>query len=225
MLMSTVPEVELTGMRSQGGRISYSQLGEDIFLAHVLRHRAGFYVDVGCHDPFRFSNTAVFHLYRGWTGINIDADPRAIERFRTHRPADINIHCGVSDEEGELVFTTFKDGAQNSFDASSVARSVGKTLRIEEVIMVPVRPLRDILDQHLPPGRQIDFMDIDCEGFDDKVIAGNDWKRYRPAFLCVEIHGLKLSEPMKHPTVRRLAELRYKLVSHHLVTSIFQRMD
>ena len=42
------------------GRISYSPEGEDLSLARLLdfmKIRKGFFVDVGAHHPFRFSNT------------------------------------------------------------------------------------------------------------------------------------------------------------------------
>ncbi|MDH5790264.1 MAG: hypothetical protein OEZ27_06695, partial [Nitrospinota bacterium] len=54
-------------------RIFYSQFGEDIILkGFILRNiNDGFYVDVGCYHPKKYSNT--YKLYkRGWRGINID---------------------------------------------------------------------------------------------------------------------------------------------------------
>ena len=42
----------------------------------------GFYIDVGAHDPVRFSNT--FYFYRnGWSGINIDPLPGCMKKFNT----------------------------------------------------------------------------------------------------------------------------------------------
>jgi len=53
---------------------SYSQEGEDLILLRIFeKKRIGFYVDVGSHHPFRFSNTYLFYRL-GWRGINIDAN-------------------------------------------------------------------------------------------------------------------------------------------------------
>ncbi len=54
---------------------SWSQEGEDLILYRFFDGKQnGFYVDVGAHHPFRFSNT--YRFYRmGWHGINIDASP------------------------------------------------------------------------------------------------------------------------------------------------------
>ena len=74
---------------------SYSQEGEDLLLRRIFEHqKIGFYVDVGAHHPFRFSNTYLLYK-RGWRGINIDAMPGSMRLFRKFRPRDTNIECGV----------------------------------------------------------------------------------------------------------------------------------
>ncbi|WP_211321611.1 hypothetical protein [Pedobacter cryoconitis] len=54
---------------------SYSQEGEDMIYRSCFenrKHYKGFYIDVGAHHPYRFSNTV--HFYQnGWRGINIEA--------------------------------------------------------------------------------------------------------------------------------------------------------
>ena len=56
---------------------SYSQEGEDMVLRSFFegqKNYKGFFVDVGAHHPYRFSNT--LHFYKkGWRGINIDPQP------------------------------------------------------------------------------------------------------------------------------------------------------
>ena len=52
-------------------RISYSQEGEDLVVDRLLNgKRNGFYVEVGCHHPYRYSNTFMFYK-KGWRGICI----------------------------------------------------------------------------------------------------------------------------------------------------------
>lgn len=77
---------------------SYAQQGEDLILREMLAYaQSGFYVDVGAHHPFRFSNTYLFYK-QGWRGINIDAMPGSMKLFDRFRPRDINIQCGVAYE-------------------------------------------------------------------------------------------------------------------------------
>src|SRR5687767_2385049 len=84
---------------------SYAQTGEDRIIATLLDGRsAGFYVDVGCNHPIRYSNT--FDLYkRGWRGINIDANQRLIERYRRVRPRDVSVCAVISSSARDVVFT------------------------------------------------------------------------------------------------------------------------
>lgn len=71
-------------------------------------HRVGSFIDFGCYDPFRFSNTG-FLAERGWGGICIDAAPDAaaacaiqyadrdditvmLGAFAVDEPATVTIH-------------------------------------------------------------------------------------------------------------------------------------
>lgn len=74
---------------------SYSQEGEDMILSRIFGDKKnGFYVDVGAHHPFRFSNTYLFYK-RGWLGINIDAMPGSMRLFDRFRKNDINIESAI----------------------------------------------------------------------------------------------------------------------------------
>src|SRR6185312_10702252 len=127
MLRSAVPQQAVDALRRALERLdpfvnlAYSQDGEDMILRRLFEGQPkGFYVDVGAHDPFRFSNTCYFHR-RGWTGINIDPNPVAIDRFRRHRPSDVNICVGVSEAEESLFFYFFNEPALNTFDSALAA--------------------------------------------------------------------------------------------------------
>lgn len=187
-------------LTDQHARFSYSQEGEDMVLDRYFGGQTtGFYIDIGAHHPFRFSNTCALHL-RGWRGINIDADPSLISAFNKHRPADINLPIGVSDETGMMTLNVFNEPALNTFD-ESVARDKAKdgVYRIVARVGVPVQTLSAILKSHLPPGQAIDLLSIDAEGFDLKVLQSNDWSVYRPRCVVIEIFSNSLPDAMQSP--------------------------
>ncbi len=71
--------------------LSYSQEGEDLILQRFFETKEnGFYIDVGAHNPTRFSNTFIFYL-KGWRGINIEPTPGSKTAFDSVRPKDLNI--------------------------------------------------------------------------------------------------------------------------------------
>src|SRR5690349_6569807 len=98
-------------------RLSWSQEGEDLILARLLQDTpTGFYVDVGAHDPFRFSNTAYFYA-RGWSGINTEPDPDGCATLRRFRGRDRTLNIGVANTPGKLTYHRFYEPALNTFDA------------------------------------------------------------------------------------------------------------
>ncbi len=205
-------------------RVHFGQFGEDSFLADLFRHQPnGFYVDVGCHDPHRYSNTFLLWKVLGWHGINIDADSRAIERFRAARPNDTNLNIGIGPEDGEATLSLFDDGAVNTFD-SATAEKQHKQFGEAKTVIVPVRTLRSVLAQYLPADTAIDYLNVDCEGLDESILRSNDWNKYRPRFVSVELHGLVLEQAAEHRVIQFMKDQGYRFHSMFWVTALFQRI-
>lgn len=204
---------------------SFSQEGEDrLLLRYFGRRQDGFYLDVGAHHPFRFSNTALFHR-RGWRGINVDAWPGCMVPFRRARPRDINLEIGVAKEAAAAPFYIFNDPAMNTFDSELAQRHNRAPWFIERTVQVPLRPLFDILDEHLPTGQAIDFASIDVEGKDLEVLESNDWTRYRPEMLLVELIGGSLAELSDDPIAKFLLSQGYAPYAKTVNTLFFLRSD
>jgi FkbM family methyltransferase len=206
-------------------RVHFSQFGEDAMLAEFLKHKTGgFYVDVGCHDPFRYSNTYLLHKLLGWRGINIDADINAIKRFEVERPGDVNLNVGIGLIEGRMSFTTFADGAVNTFDAALAARQK-VNFGEPRLVDVSVRRLSAVLSESLPPETEVDYLNVDCEGLDEEVLRSNDWSKFRPKVVTVELHGIDISRAGENSAVKYLSSVGYRLTSFYWVTALFLRND
>ena len=81
--------------------ITYAQNREDLYLFALIGHiENGFYVDVGANHERLHSVTRLFYE-RGWSGINIDANPTLIAEFAAERPKDTNVNVGVSSAQAE----------------------------------------------------------------------------------------------------------------------------
>lgn len=192
--------------------ISYSQEGEDRVLQRIFDGKSvGFYVDVGAHHPFRFSNTFVFYM-RGWSGVNIDATPGSMALFRKHRPRDINLEHLVGDGDEPLSFTIFDEPALNSTEVGRDAALSDRYTVIERVSIAP-RRLDDILDEWLPPRTSIDFLTVDAEGSDLAVLRSNDFTRHRPRIVITEDRSLNLAAPQDNPIYRHMMANGYVLSS------------
>jgi len=166
---------------------SFSQFGEDLALVRYFEERTGFYVDVGAHHPIRFSNTHLLHR-RGWSGINIDAHPGAIELFRKLRPNDLSIQAAISDKVEAVEFLLYDEPALSRIEVHSGAAAAGNSSMPQPArkLNLKTTTLAALLASHLPAGQKIDFLNVDCEGHDLAVLASNDWTRYAAELVCVE---------------------------------------
>lgn len=202
---------------------SFSQDGEDIvlksFYERYSKDYQGFYVDIGAHHPFRFSNTYLFYR-QGWRGINVDATPGSMRLFNKYRKRDINIEAGIGLQNEELTFFCFNDPALNTFDkkqAKSWENHIHNYKIIKE-IPVKVLTLKGLLDTYLQPKVPIDFFSIDVEGFDLNVLHSNDWEKYKPKFILTESYG---EDNLLNDISNLLTQKGYRLVARVHRTVIF----
>jgi FkbM family methyltransferase len=202
---------------------SYSQEGEDMTLRRVFEGRErGLYVDVGAHHPHRFSNTYYFYR-RGWHGINIEPNPDVIRAFQFARRRDTNLSIGVSDRAGFLTYYMFDDPALNTFDRGIVDSRLATTpYKVVKSMNIPVNRLDAILGKNLPLGRGIDFLSIDVEGLDLRVLQSNDWTLFRPTYLLVEALELSLEHALRGDIVQFMKSQGYELLAKTLNTLIFR---
>ena len=201
---------------------SYSQEGEDLILLRIFeKKRIGFYVDVGAHHPFRFSNTYLFYRL-GWRGINIDATPGSMKLFNKFRKRDINIEVGIGEKEDILTFYIFNDPGLNTFDENLARQRNGKMgYYIIKELPVKVYPLSKILEEYLPKGQEIDFLNVDVEGKNFEVLKSNDWSTYRPKVVLVEILCFSIEEVFKDPIFIIMKENGYSFFAKTFNTCFF----
>jgi FkbM family methyltransferase len=202
---------------------SYSQEGEDLILRRIFDSCSdGYYVDVGAHHPLRFSNTFAFYKM-GWRGINIDPNPTAIKLFEQMRPRDVNLGIGIADKPGVLTYYVFDEPALNTFDRMLVEeREKTTSYRVVGTMKVPVLRLDEVLSRHIAVGQDINFMSIDAEGYDYKVVQSNDWMRFRPLYLLVECLDSSLISLSDQPMHRFLQEHGYLLYAKTMNTLFYR---
>ena len=171
-------------------RISFAESGEDLIVYDLLKNipsrQRGVYVDAGAFDPVLMSNTHLLFML-GWRGVNIDASPLNIEKFQRVRPQDTNVCAGLSNTECEFLFLEYPGGTGSrlvSLGAEDERSLCGdKPIRSTRINS---RRLSDILQSALGSNPQIDFLSVDCEGFDWEVISTLDFSIHRPKVVCVE---------------------------------------
>ena len=201
----------------------YSQEGEDLIVVRLFEGKTdGFYVDIGAHHPIRHSNTHLLYR-RGWRGINIDATPGSMAEFRRLRPRDINIECLVASDPSPRRFHVFNEPALNTASRmlASERPSENAEYQITGEVELRPRPLVSLLHEFLPKGTVIDLMSVDVEGLDLDVLRSNDWTRYRPKLLLVEVLHIELADLDRHEIVQFLRERNYRSIAKLYNTVVF----
>jgi len=197
----------------------FSQEGEDILLDRIFEHSPpGFYVDVGAHHPFRFSNTKLLYD-RGWRGINIEPNPDVRELFNKFRPRDIFVNAGVSLNGGELAYHRFDHPALNSFSRDVYERLKSRHLG---TIQIQTKPLSEILNDCLPKGQSIKLLTVDVEGMDLEVLKSNDWQVYNPEYILIETNSISISDHLNSQLHSFLASQEYEIISKLWKTCLYQ---
>ncbi len=178
----------------QFGRTCFSQEGEDALLWRLMDsdHSPAVYVDVGSNHPFHMSNTALFYE-QGWRGVAIDPNPNYSADYQCLRPLDTFVNCGVAANAGAMEYFEFEQPLFNTFDAKKAASINGKHSRQISIRKVPVRPLREILNDIWPDGQSIRVLSVDCEGMDLEVLQSHDFEKHTVEFVCVEVEDAPLS--------------------------------
>lgn len=187
---------------------SYSQQGEDVFLRSFFANKGeegGICVDIGAHDPFRFSNT-YWGYKHGWKCINIEPNPEAFERFNIYRKDDININVGVSDVERDIQYYMFEEPAYNTFDVE-FANIYIQEHKLLKKIDVPCKRLDNILNQY--DIKNIEYLNIDVENYEMHVLNSNDWTKFRPKLILIEQFVNCINEIASSEIYRFLQQQQY----------------
>ena len=164
--------------------ISYAQNFEDVMLNRVFANkREGIYIDVGAQHPLYDSVTKAFYD-RGWHGINIEPVKEYYELLVKERERDINLNLAAGETESKLDFFELEGTGLSTFERETAERISQEEGYKINCYQVPVVKLADIIQQNI--NCPIDFLKIDVEGWEEQVVLGNDWARFRPTVVVLE---------------------------------------
>lgn len=193
-------------------KTSYSQAGEDIILGHLFHNKSnGTYIDVGCHHPFRNSNT--YLLYKmGWKGICIDPGPNIERLFSVWRPKDIFINTAIAEQVGSSRLYVFNDPALNSLSTEQVENYNNfQDFKLVDEVITPTTTLKEIYKAHESELINLDVLSVDVEGLDLMVLRSNDWVSLRPKVVVLELRNVNFVNILDDQCYQFLNSLGYEL--------------
>tara|TARA_B100000965_G_scaffold65611_1_gene51372 strand:- start:1172 stop:1882 length:711 start_codon:yes stop_codon:yes gene_type:complete len=198
-------------------RKTYSMDSEDLaIIQYIEKKDKGFYVDIGAHHPIQRNNTHLL-FKKGWEGVNIDINEFSIDLFKYLRPKDLNLQIAISDKDGEVTFYYQKNFSQlNTTDIEIAKENFNNNFKKK---IIKCKTIQKILDESKFKDKKIDFLNIDIEGAELKVLNTLNFQIYDPKVICIEILGYRTLDEKKRETeiknneiYQTLLEKKYKKV-------------
>jgi FkbM family methyltransferase len=208
-------------MNTYGMHKSYAQAGEDRILDYILNQKQeGVYIDIGSNHPILNSITYLFYL-RGWQGLCIDPNPTMIALANKLRPRDKNLCVGVAASRDFLDYYQFESSGLNTFNEKYYEYHIPNH-RFKGKTKVQVIPLSELCAEYKVPKTSVDFLSVDAEGMDLEVLQSNDWSKFSPRIILVEVSEDAFE--ICGPTISFLKEQGYKLIAKAGATAFLKRV-
>jgi len=205
---SGVRSAEWRWMAATYGADKFSQYEEEWVIRDFFgRKRDGIFVDVGAAHFRTFSNTYYLEQQLGWAGIAIDPQREFEAEYLQHRPRTKFLPFFVSDVSDHSV-TLYVPG-DHKWVASSDPQFAARWGSGSQEVEAPTVTLSDLLDREKVS--RIDFLTVDVELAEPKVLAGFDIDRFQPTFVCIEAHP-----EVRQAILDYFAQHRYVLVGKYL---------
>lgn len=207
-------------------RVHFSQHGEDVVI-HKMFDKSltnGFYLDIGAYHPFKQSNTAYLWL-KGWSGVNVDANPASVKIFNAVRKKDSNVWAAVVDDITASKQSEIELHFNNKIDLGGSCDSETFSHRVtSNKLIVPCRSMTDIVNTYAPDeGGEFHFMNVDIEGFDFKAIRGMSGWKSKPMVLCIEAIGMNNLRAILSSELNIFLESQgYELVGKTGISAIYK---
>lgn len=173
----------------------YSQYGEEIVLLDYFKDKKdGFLVEIGAADGSRFSNSRrLFEI--GWSGLLVEPNENSVNKIKKLHKDKENIiieMVGCGDVTEIKTFNIDHNDVYQQISTFS-KRQVEKCKKMYNCEFSEQKSLvmktQELFTKH--DIEKIDFLSIDTESYDCKVINGIDFSKTEIDLICVEQEDAK----------------------------------
>ena len=164
---------------------SKSQISQDLLVLYFSQFKKdGFFVEIGAADGFYLSNTLFLEIY-GWRGIIAEPLPRWHQKIR-ERKCHVDLRCVYEKSNSKLTFEDVFGNPELSGITEDLDQDNNASLRKNSAkIEVDTISLNDLLGEYKAPNK-IDYISIDTEGSEFKILKNFDFKKYDVKIFTVE---------------------------------------
>lgn len=193
---------------AQGRRISYSQLGEDVWIMRNymnLKRDDLTCMEVGAYEPFIYSNTYAFEKSFHAKSILIEPSLSRAAKIQRKRPT-ASLYCAVASNDYSLC-SFLGDSAVAGIETGLTDDYIDQwNLSTERRRWIPAVPVHAI--QSAENLSYLDLLSVDVQGAELEVLRGIDWS-CPIGLVCIELEG---ADPRKDAACREFLKAKgYRL--------------
>lgn len=170
--------------------VNYSQYGEEeILLNFFEKKQGGVLVDIGASDGVKYSNSRYLIAYLDWKALLVEPHPVSFSNLEEIYKDNENVtlkNLACFDSETTVDFYMYSEGDDSCVSTISESFKQKVIDAYGDKFSEPVKIKSVTLDTLLSNYDHVDFLSVDCEGVDMKVLKSNDWSKNRPSLICVE---------------------------------------
>lgn len=172
----------------------------EFIVAHLmLRKKDIFFIQIGANDGVSADPVYKFANAFGWKGILVEPQPDIFERLKKNyekcAPNLKFLNAAVSTHDGMTTMYAVRPD-DNTFDRAHFYTTFDRDYISQQtrwvpdiakrIIEIPVRciTMNTLLRQ--AEGREIDYLQMDTEGYDFEILKMLDFNIVRPAIICFE---------------------------------------
>lgn len=178
----------------------YAQLKQDIKILELLNQKTnGYFLDIGCANVQRFSNTYLLETEFNWNGLCVDPRPEILPGFQRRRKCFFK-NAAVYTHTGSI---RFRDrGMLSGIDDDTITDSCGprKFKKDQKVYEVPCITLKDLFEEYKVPS-VIDYMSLDVEGAELLILETFPFSTHTLLTATIE-HNAFLGPIQKEKAIR-----------------------
>jgi FkbM family methyltransferase len=171
----------------------YSQYNQDYWIDQLLEQKEkGVFLDIGANDGITISNSYFFEKNRNWEGICVEPLANVFAKLDKNRECH-KVNACVSDKNGKEVFfriegyTEMLSGLRSEYHDTHWQRILADVAAKGDRVFeyeVDCIAVNDLLAKH--SYRDIDFLSLDTEGSELKILKAIDYGRFNFSIICVE---------------------------------------
>ena len=165
-----------------------SQAGQDLWVFGEVfnEERKGYFLDIGAHDGIYMSNTYLLECRYDWNGICVEANPESFDQLKKNRRA-ICVNACLDSGDGVVDFAK-----RYLLSGILSPNTDNREPESHEVLQIKTQTLCSLLREQNAP-HEIDYLSIDIEGAEERVLGNFNFNEYR--FNCISIE--RPTEPLR----------------------------